>query len=44
MIKKIIEFLSKVKCKLQCCFKSNCTLNDSIIEKHEIIYKFSTEV
>ena len=44
MIKKIIEFLSKVKCKLQCCFKSKCSLNDSVNNNEEIIYKFSTQV
>ena len=44
MIKQIIALLSKVKCKLQCCFKSNCSLNDSVNTNEEINYKFSTQV
>ena len=46
MIKQIIAFLSNLKCKLQCCFKSNCSVNDSVNtnEEIELNYKFSTQV
>ena len=44
MIKEIIAFLSNLKCKLQCCFKSNCSINDSVNNNEEINYKFSTQV
>jgi hypothetical protein len=48
MIKQIIAFLSNLKCKLQCCFKSNCSVNDSVNDSvnnnEEINYKFSTQV
>ena len=44
MIKQIIAFLSNLKCKLQCCFKSNCSVNDSVTYNEELNYKFSTQV
>lgn len=28
MIKKIIALLQKIKCKLSCCYESQCSLND----------------
>ena len=28
MIKKIIEILKKIKCRLSCCYQSQCSLND----------------
>ncbi len=41
MIKKIFELLNKIKCKINCCFKSECT-DGKIIEEIEISYKSST--
>ena len=28
MIKKIIALLQKIKCKINCCYESNCSINE----------------
>ncbi len=28
MIKKILRIIEKIKCKIKCCYQSQCSLND----------------
>lgn len=28
MIKKILQIIEKIKCKISCCYESKCSLND----------------
>ena len=28
MVKKLIALIEKIKCKLSCCYESQCSLND----------------
>lgn len=28
MLKKLIALLEKIKCKLSCCYESQCSMND----------------
>ena len=28
MIKKILQIIEKIKCKISCCYQSKCSLND----------------
>tara|TARA_R110000744_G_scaffold370029_1_gene480504 strand:+ start:327 stop:485 length:159 start_codon:yes stop_codon:yes gene_type:complete len=28
MLKKLISLLEKIKCRLSCCYQSQCSLND----------------
>ncbi len=28
MLKKLIALIEKIKCKLSCCYESQCSLND----------------
>lgn len=30
MIKKIIALLQKIKCKINCCYESKCSMNEDI--------------
>jgi len=32
MIKKIMEIIEKIKCKLSCCYQSQCSLNENKID------------
>lgn len=44
MIKQILSLINKIKCKINCCFKSECNGNEEKkIEEIEISYK-STKV
>ena len=44
MIKYIIKLLNNIKCKLNCCFKSNCSMNDDSKMIEEVNYKYITNV
>lgn len=39
MIKKIISLFTKLKCRINCCFKSECMNDNDLIEEVEISYK-----
>ena len=32
MIKKLLEIVEKIKCKISCCYKSECSLNENKID------------
>jgi len=32
MLKKIMEIIEKIKCKLSCCYQSQCSLNENKID------------
>jgi len=32
MLKKILEIIEKIKCKLSCCYQSQCSLNENKID------------
>jgi len=36
MIKKILEIIEKIKCKLSCCYQSQCSLNENKIDTNDI--------
>ncbi len=36
MIKKILEIIEKIKCKMLCCYKSSCSLNENKIDVDSI--------
>ena len=36
MIKKILEIIEKIKCKMLCCYKSSCSLNENKIDDNNI--------
>tara|TARA_R110002012_G_scaffold257575_1_gene437841 strand:+ start:769 stop:918 length:150 start_codon:yes stop_codon:yes gene_type:complete len=36
MIKKIIDLINKIKCKLKCCYQSECSLNENKIDDNNI--------
>ena len=36
MIKKIIDLINKIKCKLTCCYQSQCSLNENKIDDNNI--------
>lgn len=40
MIKQIFSLINKIKCKINCCFKSECN-EEKKIEEIEISYKSS---
>ena len=43
MIKKILEILDKIKCKLSCCYQSQCSLNENKINDNNINGKTSED-
>lgn len=43
MIKKILEILNKIKCKLSCCYESQCSLNENKINDNNINGKTSED-
>lgn len=36
MIKKILQIIEKIKCKLSCCYQSECTLNENNLYDNSI--------
>ena len=44
MIKYLIKIIQSIKCKLNCCFKSSCAMNNDNKEVEEVIYKYNTQV
>ncbi len=32
MLKKIMEIIEKIKCKISCCYQSQCSLNENKID------------
>ena len=36
MLKKILRIIEKIKCRLSCCYESQCSLND----ENKIINKY----
>tara|TARA_R110000823_G_scaffold226032_1_gene353785 strand:+ start:763 stop:912 length:150 start_codon:yes stop_codon:yes gene_type:complete len=36
MLKKILSILKKIKCKLSCCYESQCSLNENILDPNNI--------
>ena len=42
MIKKLLEIVEKIKCKLFCCYKSECSLNENKINDNNINGKDQT--
>jgi len=36
MLKKILQLLEKIKCKLSCCYESQCSLNENNILHNDI--------
>ena len=36
MLKKILSILQNIKCKLACCYQSQCTLNENKIDPNNI--------
>ena len=36
MIKKILEIIEKIKCKFNCCYQSQCSLNENKIDVNNI--------
>lgn len=46
MIKKLLEFVERIKCKLNCCYQSQCSLNEKEnkkINQYNIYGKRSSE-
>jgi len=37
MIKEILSIIKKIKCKLSCCYQSQCSLNDENKTEHNNI-------
>lgn len=36
MLKKIMEVIEKIKCKISCCYQSQCSLNENKIDPNNI--------
>jgi len=36
MLKKLMEIIEKIKCKLSCCYQSQCSLNENKIDANYI--------
>jgi len=36
MIKKILRIIEKIKCKISCCYESQCSLNENKIDDNDI--------
>ncbi len=36
MIKKLLEIVDRIKCKLSCCYQSKCSLNEKKIDDYNI--------
>ena len=36
MIKKILKIIEKIKCKISCCYQSQCSLNENKINDNDI--------
>ena len=36
MLKEILSIIKKIKCKLSCCYQSQCSLNENKIDPNNI--------
>jgi hypothetical protein len=36
MLKEILSIIKKIKCKLACCYQSQCSLNENKIDPNNI--------
>ena len=44
MIKYLIKVIQSIKCKINCCFKSKCSMNDDSKAIEEVTVKYITSV